>query len=131
MASSSADTKGKHGYLASKNLERNITITSYKKSDAEQFDNIFPQIQKSHNKILYETKNHLGVIGTNVDEETGEIHEFHIPNQELDAMLENAGYKNWETTFTHLASSARFEEQFSILIPATPKSKKYKRKKSL
>ncbi len=130
MASSSADTKGKHGYLASKNLERNITITSYKKSDAEQFDNIFPQIQKSHNKILYETKNHLGIKGTNVNEETGEIHEFHIPNQELDAMLENAGYENWETTFTHLTSSARFDEQFSILVPATPKIKKYKRKKS-
>lgn len=130
MASCSQDTKGKHGYLASKNLERNITITSYKKSDADQFDTIFPQIQKANNRILYVTKTHLGVKGAYEDPDTGELHEFHIPNYELDTMMENAGYENWETTFTHLSSSARFDEQFSILVPATPKPKKYKRKKS-
>lgn len=130
MASSSQDTKGKHGYLASKNCERNIVITSYKSKDAEQFDEIFPQIQRANNKILYETKNHLGIKGTNVDEETGEIFELTIPNREFDSVMEQAGYESWDTTFTHLTSSARFDEQFSILMPATPKKKKYKRKKT-
>lgn len=130
MVSSSQDTKGKHGYLASKNCERNLTITSYKTSDTEQFNSIFPQIQKAKNQILYVTKTHLGVQATYEDPETGELHEFHIPNQELDQMMVNAGYENWETTFTHLTSSARFNEQFSILVPATPKPKKYKRKKT-
>lgn len=130
MVSSSQDTKGKHGYLASKNCERNLIITSYKTSDIEQFDNIFPQIQKAKNTILYEAKSHLGVKATYEDPETGELHEVHIPNQELDAMMVSKGYEEWETTFTHLTSSARFEEQFTTLVPATPKPKKYKRKKS-
>lgn len=130
MVSSSQDTKGKHGYLASKNCERNLVITSYKTSDIEQFDNIFPQIQKAKNTILYEAKSHLGVKATYEDPETGELHEVHIPNQELDAMMASKGYEEWETTFTHLTSSARFEEQFTTLVSATPKSKKYKRKKS-
>lgn len=130
MESSSEDTKGRHGYLASKNLERNIVITSYKSDDTEKFDEVFPKILEAKNKILYQTQNHLGIKGTNVDKETGEIFEVRIPAEEMDAMLEAAGYESWDSTFTHLSSAARFEDQFSILMPAVEKKKKYKRKKS-
>lgn len=128
MSSVQSDLKGKHGYLASKNLERDKIITSYKQNDIDKFDEMFAVIRNSNNKILYETKNHLGIMGKNVDEETGEVHEYHVPNRELDEMLERAGYESWDTIYTHLSSSARFSEQFKPIVCATPKQKKFKRK---
>lgn len=127
MAECSGETHGKHGYLATKGLERNIVLTSYKEADIKEFDEVFPEILESRRKILYETKNHLGIQGETIDEETGEIFTYHIPDRELDDMLENAGYKSWDTTFTYLSSAARFEEKFSELLPAVLKPKKFKR----
>lgn len=130
MTSVSGDLKRKHGYLSSRNLERDKVVTSYKQDDIELFDKIFPLIQKANNKIMYETKNHLGIVGKNVDEDTGEVFEYHIPERELDEMLKNAGYENWETIYTHLTSSADFSNQFKPITAAAPKVKKFKRKKS-
>lgn len=129
MTDSASDTRGKHGYLSSKNLERNIVLTSYKAGDIKEFDKAFERILESNRTILYSTQNHLGIQGETVNEETGEIATYTIPDQELDEMLENAGYKSWDSTFTYLSSSARFEEKFSTILPATPKPKKFKRAK--
>ena len=65
-----------------------------------------------------------------MNEETGEVASFTIPDRELDPMLENAGYESWDSTFTYLTSSARFDEKFSDILPATPKPKKFKRNKT-
>lgn len=131
MQQAADDIKGKHGYLASRNLEKNIIITSYKKADTEEFNQAFERVLENHRRILYETKNHLGIQGETVNEETGEVINFTIPDRELDPMLENAGYKSWDTTYTHLSSSARFPEKFSDILPATPRPKKFKRTKGL
>ena len=127
MSESADDIKGKHGYLSSKNLESNIVLTSYKADDAADFDIAFQRVLESNRKILYSTKNHLGIQGQTVNEETGEIANFTIPDRELDPMLENAGYQSWDSTFTYLTSSARFDEKFSDILPATQKHKKFKR----
>jgi len=127
MSEAADDIKRKHGYLSSKNLESNIVLTSYKADDAAEFDAAFERILDSNRKILYSTKNHLGIQGQTVNEETGEVASFTIPDRELDPMLENAGYESWDSTFTYLTSSARFDEKFSDILPATPKPKKFKR----
>lgn len=127
MSEAAEDIKGKHGYLSSKNLESNIVLTSYKADDAAEFDAAFERILDSNRKILYSTKNHLGIQGQTVNEETGEVASFTIPDRELDPMLENAGYQSWDSTFTYLSSAARFNEKFSDILPATPKPKKFKR----
>lgn len=127
MSDAAEDIKGKHGYLSSKNLESNIVLTSYKAADIAEFDAAFERILDSNRKILYSTKNHLGIQGQTLNEETGEVASFTIPDRELDPMLENAGYQSWDSTFTYLTSSARFDEKFSDILPATPKPKKFKR----
>lgn len=129
MAESAEDTKGKRGYLASKNLERNIVLTSYKEEDRAQFEEAFERVQENKRVILYSTKNHLGIQGERVDEETGEIFRVTIPDREMDEMLANAGYESWDTIYTYLSSSARFDEKFTELSVATPKQKKFKRSK--
>lgn len=129
MVESAGETQGKHGYLCSGNLERNIVLKSYKDSDAEQFDEAFEKVLENKRRILYETKNHLGIIGQNVDTETGELFEYTIPDRELDPVHERAGYKSWDSIFTYVSSAARFDEKFTELEAATPKPKKFKRNK--
>lgn len=127
MVESASDTQGKRGYINSKNLERNIIITSYKSEDTDAFDAIFPAIQKSSNRILYETRNHLGIKGQNVNEDTGEVYDIHISGIEYNEQYKNAGYESWDTIYTHLTSSARFDDKFSPLETAEKKKKKFKR----
>lgn len=129
MEDAAEDIKGKHGYLASDNLEKNIILTSYKAEHEEEFDEAFQRILESNKKILYSTKNHLGIQGETVNEETGEMFTYTIPDRELDPVLEQAGYSSWDSIFTHLTSSARFDEKFSILRTAVPKQKKFKKTK--
>ena len=71
----------------------------------------------------------MGIQGERVDEETGEIFRVTIPDREMDEMLANAGYESWDTIYTYLSSSARFDEKFTELSVATPKQKKFKRSK--
>lgn len=127
MVESAGETKGKRGYLFSKNTERDIVVDSWKESDAEDFVKVFEKVEKAPRHILYETKNHLGIQGETVDEETGEIFQVSIPERELNPILEQAGYESWDTTYTHLKSSAEFKDKFSELKPATPAPKKFKR----
>lgn len=127
MEESAEDTKGKHGYLSSSNLERNIILTSYKVEHEKEFDEVFARIEESNRSILYSTKNHLGIQGETINEETGEIGTFTIPDRELDPMLEDAGYTSWDSIFTYVSSDARFTEKFSAIEVATPKPKKFKR----
>lgn len=129
MEESANDIKGKHGYLASDNLEKNIVLTSYKAEHEKEFDEAFQRVLDNNRTILYSTKNHLGIQGEEVNEETGEMFTCTIPNRELDPVLEQAGYSSWDSIFTHLSSSARFDEKFSILQTAVPKPKKFKRTK--
>jgi len=129
MEESAGETKGKHGYLASDNLEKNIVLKSYKLNDIKEFDEAFERILESRRNILYSTKHNLGIQGETVNEETGEVATYTVPNIELTPHYEQAGYSSWDSIFTHLSSSARFDEKFSILQTATPKPKKFKRAK--
>lgn len=130
MEEAAGDIKGKHGYLASDNLEKNIILTSYKAEHEKEFDEAFQRVLESKRSILYSTKNHLGIQGETVNEETGEMFTYTIPDRELDPVLEQAGYSSWDSVFTHLSSSARFDEKFSVLQTAVPKQKKSKKAKS-
>ena len=130
MTSSANDTKGKHGYLASKNLERNIIIKSYKQEDFDKFQEVFEEIRKQPYKKLYETKNHLGIQGKNVNEETGEVFNVTIPDRELDEMLKNAGYESWDSIFTYVSSPVHFKDLFKPILPATPKPKSRRKRKN-
>ena len=126
----SADAlKGKHGYICSRSIERDIQLVSWREEQFNEFLEAFEKVKENKRTILYETKNHLGVKGTQVDEDTGEVFEIHLPERELNPMLENAGYKEWETIYTHLKSEADFSDKFAPLKPATLRPKKFKRTK--
>ncbi len=126
----SADAlKGKHGFMCSKSVERDIELVSWKEEQFNEFLEAFEKVKENKKTILYECKNILGVIGTRVDEETGEVFEVRIHDKELTPTLQNAGYEQWETVYTHLTSSADFSDKFSPLKPATLRPKKFKRTK--
>ena len=127
MDRASSELKSKHGYLCSKNCERDIIIDSWHESTWDKFTEAFNRIENANNTILYEAKNHLGVTGTTINESTGEIAEYHIPDRELTPTLQEAGYESWDTIYTHLSSSADFSDKFAPLLPATPKPKRNKK----
>lgn len=121
MNESAEDLKGKHGYLCSKAIERDIEVVSWRAEQEKEFDEAFERVEANDRVILYETRNHLGIKGERVDEETGEIFEVTIPDRELDNTLRNAGYDSWDSVYTHLSSKADFSDKFSELRVATPK----------
>ena len=121
MNESAEDLKGKHGYLCSKAIERDIEVVSWRAEQEKEFDEAFERVEANDRVILYETRNHLGIKGERVDEETGEIFEVTIPDRELDNTLRNAGYDSWDSVYTHLSSKADFSDKFSELRIATPK----------
>lgn len=129
MDQAANELKGKRGYLAPKDIERDKVYKSWNNQHTEEFNEAFERVQNASRTILYETKNHIGIKTQTVDEETGEVREIHLEDRELNPTLEQAGYENWETIFTHLTSSADFSDKFSELKPATPKPKKWKHKK--
>lgn len=129
MQEYSDDKRGKHGYLASHGLQGDIGLISYHGEQEEEYAEAFERVDSNPRKIMYETKNPIGVIGKGVDEETGEIFNVVLPDREINDTLKNAGYEKLETTFTYLSSAARFPEKFQTPKTATPKSKKFKRKK--
>ena len=126
MTAEGNEKRGKRGYLASSNLESNIVLTSYKEQDRADFDEAFQRILENNRRILYQSQFHLGIQGETVDTDTGEIYTYTIPDEELNPMLKKAGYKSFDSTFTHLTSAARYDEKFSIIQTATPKQKKFK-----
>ena len=126
MDQAANELKGKRGYLAPKDIERDKVINSWNEQHTEEFNEAFERVENAPRKILYEAKNHLGVKAKTVDENTGEIREIHLEDRELNRTLEQAGYENWETVYTHLTSSADFSDLFSELKPATLKQKKWK-----
>lgn len=126
----SADAlKGKHGYMCSRSVQRDIQLVSWREEQFNEFLEAFEKVKESNRTILYETKNHLGVKGTRVDEETGEVFEVHLPDRELNPTLKNAGYEEWETVYTHLKSAVDFSDKFAPLKPATLHPRKFKRTK--
>ena len=126
MNNASNELKSKKGFLYSKNCERDIVIDSWHADQEQEFAEAFERVENTNRSILYETKNHLGVKGKTVNEDTGELAEFHIPDRELTPALQQAGYESWDTVYTHLSSSADFSDKFAPLLPATPKPKKQK-----
>lgn len=123
----SGELNGKHGYLASKSIEKDIVITSWRAEHDKDFEEAFEKINAAPRKILYETKNHIGIKGKRVNEETGKEVEITIPDMEINPFLEKAGYESWDTVYTHLTSHVDFSDKFSPLAAATPKQKKFKR----
>lgn len=65
----------------------------------------------------------MGVKGQTVNEKTGEVSEYHIPDRELTTALEQAGYESWDQVYTHLTSSADFSDRFA---PCCQQQKKLK-----
>ena len=126
MDQAANELKGKRGYLAPKDIERDKVINSWNEQHTEEFNEAFERVENAPRTILYESKNHLGVKGKSVDEFTGEIIDFHLEDRELTPTLEQAGYESWDTIYTHLTSSADFSDLFSELKPATLKQKKWK-----
>lgn len=127
MNESADELNGKRGYLYSKNMERDIKLDSWKEEHSEKFEKAFEKVVEAKRTILYETKTHLGIKGTKVNEETGELFEVYIPDREINSLLADAGYESWDTIYTHLTSAADFSEMFSELKTATEKPKKFKR----
>lgn len=124
----SADAlKGKHGYLCSRSVERDISLVSWRAEQSDEFEEAFEKVKQEKHTILYETRNPLGVKGTRVNEETGEAFEVHLQDRELTPALEDAGYVKWESIYTHLTSWADFSDKFEPLKPATLRPKKFKR----
>ena len=124
----SADAlKGKHGYLCSRSVERDIRLVSWRAEQVDEFEEAFKKVKQERIKTLYETRNPLGVKGTRVDEETGETFEIRLRDRELTPALEYAGYEKWESIYTHLTSWADFSDKFKPLKPATLRPKKFKR----
>lgn len=128
MNSASSELQSRKGVLYSKNCERDIIVDSWHANQEQDFMEAFERVENANRRILYETKNHLGIKGQTVNEQTGEIAEYHIPDRQLTAPLQQAGYESWDTVYTHLSSSADFSDKFSPLLPATPKPKKNKNK---
>lgn len=128
MDQAAGELNGKRGYLAPKDIERDKVYNSWNEQYTDEFNAAFERVENAPRRILYETKNHLGVKGKSVDETTGEIIDYHIEDRELTPALEQAGYESWDTIYTHLTSSADFSDLFSELKPATPKQKKWKQK---
>lgn len=129
MDAASGELKSKKGFLYSKNCERDIIVDSWHAGQEQEFIEAFDRVEKANRTILYEAKNHLGIKGETVNEETGEIAEYHIPDRELTPALQQAGYKSWDTIYTHLSSAADFSDKFAPLLPATPKPSKKNNKK--
>lgn len=124
----SADAlKSKHGYLCSRNMEKDIELTSWRSEHHEEFMETFEKVNDNKRKILYESRNPIGIYGEKEDEETGEKFRVIIPDREINDALKEAGYESLDTVYTHLSSAARFPEKFSELKAATPKAKKFKR----
>lgn len=127
MDESSNELKGKHGLLHSTNLETDKVITSWRAEHESDFEEAFQRVDNAKRVILYETKNHLGIKGERINEETGEVFEVTIPDREINDALIDAGYESWDTVYTHLSSQADFSDKFSELKVATLKPKKFKR----
>lgn len=128
MDTSANELKGKHGFLYSKNLEPDKVITSWRAEHESDFEEAFQRVEDTKRTILYESKNHLGIKGERVDEETGEVFEVTIPDREINETLIDAGYESWDSIYTHLSSEADFSDKFAELKVATKKPKKFKRK---
>lgn len=122
MNESAGELKGKKGYLTTKGIERDIIYKSWNESEFKDFQEAFEKIEKSQNRQYCEKRNHLGI-----KRKAGESSDIYIEDRELNPMLENAGYENWDTIYTYLTSSADFSDKFSELKPATLKTKKWKR----
>lgn len=127
MNEASDSLKGQHGFMYSKSLEKDIELVSWKEEQINEFLEAFEKVKDNDRTILFEARNHLGVKGTRVDEETSEEFEIHFKDKELTPALKDAGYEEWETVYTHLKSSADFSDRFSELKPATLRPKKFKR----
>lgn len=127
MNESTAEMHGNHGYLCSKAIERDKVITSWREEQEAEYQQAFERLKTEKTKVLYETRNHLGVRGERVDESTGEIYSVTLRDEKLTNALKNAGYENLDTVYTHLSSAADFSDYFAPLQVATPKPKKFKR----
>lgn len=122
MEQSAPELKGRYGYFCSKNLQRDIVLKSWDDKQAEEFNAAFEMVKKAKNEILYGAKHTIGIKGQDINPKTGELFEVKILGAELDPVTEKAGYENWDSTFTHLTSSADFSYKFKYLRPALPKS---------
>lgn len=113
MNESTAEMHGNHGYLCSKAIERDKVITSWREEQEAEYQQAFERLKTERTKILYETRNHLGVRGERVDESTGEIYSVTLRDEKLTNALKNAGYEIW-TRFIRICPQRRTSPTISL-----------------
>lgn len=124
MNQSSNEVRGRRGYLASLNMEKEIVLTSWKPQDSKGFEEVYKEVSLKERRILYEARNHVGVQRVEEQRSNGDEIIDIIVKQELTQSLKDEGYEDLETIYTHLSSSARFSDRFTELVAATPKTTK-------
>ena len=126
MNESTAEMHGNHGYLCSKAIERDKVITSWREEQEAEYQQAFERLKTEKTKILYETRNHLGVRGERVDESTGEIYSVTLRDEKLTNALKNAGMKIW-TRFIRICPQRQTSPTISLhcrQLPRSPRNSK-------
>ena len=124
MNESADKLRGRKGYLCSKNVERDLTITSWKLEDQQEFQDVTNQIMQGNAYKSYETKKHIGIKIEYLDETTGEIFEDLIPYQEITEDLKKQGFEDCTAEYVYYNATVKFPERFKPLVTATPCKKK-------
>lgn len=128
MNSSADDLKRIRGYLFSRNIERDIIVTSWRAEDVSAYDNIKQDIMQSNVYKKYEVRQRIGIKATTPDPDTGEVVEHILINAELTADAIKQGYYDFQTIYTHYGSDKKYEDSFEPIETATIKMTKQKKK---
>lgn len=130
MNSSADDLKRIRGYLFSRNIERDIIVTSWRAEDVSEYDNIKQDIMQSKVYKKYEINHHIGIKSTTIDTDTGEVEEHIMINSELYAKDIKQGTVDVNTKYIYYGSDKKYEDSFEPIETATVKTTKHKKKKS-
>ncbi len=124
MNESADKLRGRKGYLCSKNVERDLTITSWRFEDQQEFQDVTNQIMQGSAYKTYEVKRHLGIKGEYLNAETGEILDNFIPYAEITEELKQQGFEDCTAEYVYYNATVKFPERFKPLVTATPRKKK-------
>ncbi|MBO5164043.1 MAG: hypothetical protein J6B75_06300 [Ruminococcus sp.] len=120
---------GAKGYLYSKNLDRDITISSWNPLQEAECDNLADLIMSGKSYLTHSTSKTIGIERTKADDITGEAIEELMPNQQITPEYEKLGFAECISKYDYYSSDISFADQFKPLVQATPKNKKFKHKK--
>ena len=128
MKESADELHGAKGYLYSKNLDRDIIVTSWKPEQTAEFDEISDKIMSERAYSTHSTAKLIGIERTVTDETSGEVYEQFMPQMELTEEMKAKGFNERKTTFDYYNSTYSFADKFKPIVTARPKAKKFKHK---